>query len=379
VPGKEANPIIPETQDLLIFWAVVVARFLIPLAIPSYPLPGITLSLLLDMVDQTIFQQFTYLPVEDYQSYDKALDIYYLAITYLSTLRNWSNFFAFEAGRFLFYYRLIGVAVFEITHLRLLLLIFPNVFEYFFIFYEIVRLKWDPKVLTKDKLITTVAFIWVFVKLPQEYWIHIAQMDTTDWVRANPSNMIILIAWAALLIFLAWWLLRDLPPMRPGLIVAASYRHFPFYSLHARKIRDNYTSQKFFDDFLHYELLEKLVLVSLLSIIFAQILPEARASSLQVAIGLSVLIIINTELSQWFARRGTRWTSIVREFIVMSAVNFGIVLAYDFLITRFDGSINLLDTLFFILLLTLNVTLYDRYRRWQIWSQAGTVVFAGRG
>lgn len=366
----------PETSDLFIFWAVVAARFLIPLTIPSYPLPGIILSLVLDMVDQTLFQEFTNLPLVDYQEYDKALDIYYLAITYLSTLRNWSNFFAFEAGRFLFYYRLIGVAIFEITHLRLLLLIFSNVFEYFFIFYELVRLKWDPKVLTKDRLITATAFIWIFAKLPQEYWIHIAQMDTTDWIQANPSNVIILIAWAALLIFLGWWLLRDLPPMRPGLIFAASYKQFSFYSLHARNIRDNYTSQRFFDDFLHYELFEKIVLVSLLSTIFAQILPEVRASSFQVAIGLSILIIINTELSQWFARRGTHWKSIIQEFIVMSAVNFGIVLAYDFLITRFDGSINLFDTLFFILLLTLNVTLYDRYRRWQIWNQAETDVFA---
>ncbi|RXA21765.1 hypothetical protein EQO05_00510 [Methanosarcina sp. MSH10X1] len=369
----------PETSDLFIFWAVVTARFLIPLTIPGYPLPGIILSLVLDMVDQTLFQEFTNLPLEGYQDYDKALDIYYLAITYLSTLRNWSNFFAFEAGRFLFYFRLIGVAIFEITHLRLLLLIFPNVFEYFFIFYELVRLKWDPKVLTKEKLITTVAFIWVFIKLPQEYWLHIARMDTTDWVRANPSNVTILIGWAALLIFLGWWLLRDLPPMRPGLIVAASYRHFPFYSLRAKKIRDNYTSLRFFDDFLHYELFEKIVLISLLSIIFAQILPEVRASSLQVAIGITVLIIINTELSQWFARRGTRWKSIIREFIVMAAVNFGIVLAYDFLIARFAGSISLPDTLFFILLLTLNVILYDRYRRWQIWNQAETVVFAGLG
>ena len=367
----------PETSDMLLFWAMVMARFLIPLTIPGYPLPGIIISLVLDMMDQTVFQQFTHLPLEGYQGYDKALDIYYLAITYLSTLRNWSNFFAFELSRYLFYYRLIGVAAFEITNSRPLLLIFPNVFEYFFIFYEVVRLKWNPKVLTKDKLIVTAAFIWVFVKLPQEYWIHIARMDTTNWVRANPPNIVILIGWAALLIILAWWLLRDLPPMRPGLIVAASYRIFPFHSPQARYIRDNYTSQEFFDDFLHYELIEKIILVSLLSVIFAQILPEVRASTLQVATGVSILIIINTEMSQWFARRGTRWKSIIREFIVMSAVNFGIVLTYDFLVIRLGGSINLPDTLFFILLLTLNVTLYDRYRRSQIWSQAEEVVFTG--
>ena len=83
----------PDTSDMLIFWAVVMARFFIPLAIPRYPLPGVLACLILDGIDQTIFQQFTSLPLEGYQGYDKALDIYYLTITYLSTLRNWSNLF----------------------------------------------------------------------------------------------------------------------------------------------------------------------------------------------------------------------------------------------------------------------------------------------
>ncbi|MCC4771896.1 hypothetical protein FXV91_17525 [Methanosarcina sp. DH2] len=363
------------TSDMLIFWAVVMARFFIPLSIPKYPLPGIIASLLLDAVDQTIFQLFTDLPLEGYQGYDKALDVYYLAITYLSTMRNWSNHFAFEVNRFLFYYRLVGVALFELTNLRSLLLIFPNTFEYFFIFYEAVRMKWDPRVLTKDKLIITAALIWIFVKLPQEYWIHIAKMDTTDWIRANPSNVFILIGWTAVMIGMAWWLLRDFPPMRSGFSIAAHHATFRFDSLRAARVKDNYTSKRFFDDFIHHELIEKIVLVSLLSIIFAQILPEVRANDVQIAFGMSILIIINTELSQWLARRGTQWRSIVKEFIVMSIVNLILVLLFDFLLARYEGSIDLLNTLFFVLLLTLNVTLYDRYRRVHLWSHATITEF----
>ena len=78
---------------------------------------------------------------------------------------------------------------------------------------------------------------------------------------------------------------------------------------------------------------------------------------------MAILIIINTALSHWLARRGTHWKSIIREFIVMTIVNFGMVLVFDFLLPRYNGSINLFNTLFFVLLLTLNVTLYDRYRR----------------
>jgi hypothetical protein len=338
------------------------ARFFIPLAIPRYPLPAIITALILDTIDQTIFQQFTNLPLEGYQGYDKALDIYYLAITYLSTLRNWSNLFAFQLSRFLFYYRLVGVTLFELTQLRPLLLIFPNTFEYFFIFYEAVRLKWDPLVLTKKKLIEAAALIWVFIKLPQEYWIHIAKLDTTDWIRANPSNALILIGWALFLLGMAWWLLRDLPSMRSGFSIAANPAHADRKGRSGQGVEIRfpvlYSAERFFNN----ALVEKIVLVSLLSIIFAQVLPEVRSSNLQLALGMAIIIIINTALSHWLARHGTHWRSIIREFVVMSIVNLGIVLAFNFLLPRYNGSINLFTTLFFVLLLTLNVTLYDRYR-----------------
>lgn len=351
-----------DTSDMLVFWAVVIARFLIPLTIPRYPLPGVLACLILDGIDQTIFQLFTNLPLEGYQSYDKSLDIYYLTITYLSTLRNWSNLYAFKLDRFLFYYRLVGVAIFEFTQLRSMLLVFPNTFEYFFIFYEAIRLKWDPEVLTKSKLITAAALIWVFIKIPQEYWIHVAQLDTTDWIRANPSNAFILIAYAIFLLGMAWWLVRDLPPMRPGLAISADPFQPASEKLPGKKTKLTFPAIDSAERFFNNALVEKILLVSLLAIIFAQVLPDVRSSNFQLAIGTAIIIIINTALSHWLARRGTHWKSIIREFIVMSLVNLGIVLAFDFLLPRYNGSINLFNTLFFILLLTLNVTLYDRYR-----------------
>ena len=48
-----------------------------------------------------------------YQTYDKALDVYYLTIAYAATIRNWGGGDAFAVGRFLFYYRLVGVAAFS--------------------------------------------------------------------------------------------------------------------------------------------------------------------------------------------------------------------------------------------------------------------------
>jgi hypothetical protein len=347
-----------ETTDLLIFWGVVAIRFLLPLAIPRYPIPAIVGCLVIDTIDQTIFQLFTSLPLEGYQGYDKALDIYYLTIAYISTLRNWTNLFGFKLDRFLFYYRLFGVTLFELTHLRPLLLIFPNTFEYFFIFYEAARLRWDPRQLTKKKLIAAAAFIWILIKLPQEYWIHIAQLDTTDMIKAHPITILVLAAWGLVIIIAAWLILKGIPPDKSGLKFAAD----PLPAVDAKKINESQLNNKP-ERFINSALVEKIVMVSLVSIIFAQILPEIKASNIQIATGIAFVIIINTALSHWLARRGKGRRSTLQEFAVMTAVNFGLIIIFVSIMPSFNGSTNLGDTLFFVMLLTLIVTLYDRYRQ----------------
>ena len=132
----------PVSGVEMVFVAVVGARFVLPLFIPRWPLPAIIACLVLDGIDQSIFQGFGYDP-PGYQSYDKAMDVFYLAIAYLATLRNWQSLPAFRVARFLYFYRLVGVVAFELTQVRALLLVFPNTFEYFFIAYEAIRSRWS--------------------------------------------------------------------------------------------------------------------------------------------------------------------------------------------------------------------------------------------
>ena len=102
-------------SETVIFTLVVGARLLVPLLIFRYPLPAILACLVIDGVDQTIFQTYTDLPLDNYQSYDKALDIYYQSLAYISTLRNWTNVDAVGIGRFLLFYRMVGVLIFELV------------------------------------------------------------------------------------------------------------------------------------------------------------------------------------------------------------------------------------------------------------------------
>jgi hypothetical protein len=362
-----------DNTDMLIFWAVLLSRLLVPLLIPRYPLPAVLAALVLDGVDQTIFQQFTNLPLEGYQSYDKALDIYYLTIAYISTMRNWTNLPAFQVSRFLIYYRLVGVVAFELSQLRALLLIFPNTFEYFFIFYEAVRARWNPLRMSKRLVIGAAAAIWIVIKLPQEYWIHIAQLDVTDMVKqyvfgvpltagwgaavANRPWVLLVAAAAALaLFFLARWLLATkLPPADWKLKLKAD----PLPETIDERHEQLALAAK--GRVLSLALLEKIVLVSLISLIFGSILTGVRATTVQLYVAVAFVIIVNALLSHWLALRGRGWGSIAREFLVMAVVNLGLVYLADFLLRRGGGALNLQITLFFVLLLTLIVTLYDRY------------------
>ena len=369
----------PDTNDLPVLLIVVALRLFVPLAIPRYPIPAGIAALVIDGVDQTIFQAFTTLPLAGYQSYDKALDVYYLSVEYLSTLRNWTNLAAFAMSRFLFYYRLVGVLLFELLQIRALLLFFPNTFEYFFLFYEAVRLRWNPRRMSAALVIGAAFAIWVFIKVPQEYWIHIAQLDITDtikqglfgvptdtsWgqiVRDNIPFFLALIVVVALLIAaLYWFLTRRLPP--------ADWRfsfdtdaHGSDVSAQAVSAAQQELARRFWDT----ELLEKFVLVSLVTVIFSRILPNAQASVMSVAVGVGVVIVANTVVSELLVRRGVHWGAAAREFVVMAVVNALVVAVFFAVLPFTGGSIDTPATLFAVLLLTLLVTLYDRFRPYYV-------------
>jgi hypothetical protein len=357
------------TTDQLIFLVVVGLRFGIPLLIPRFALPAIVACLVLDAADQTIFQQFTDLNLDGYQGYDKALDIFYLAIAYLSTIRNWFDPIAYGAARFLWYYRLVGVVLFELTETRALLIIFPNTFEYFFIAYEAVRCMWDPTRLRKRQVYLTVAFIWIFIKLPQEWWLHIAQLDFTDFMKRDVLGTTPETSWGTAL-SQNWWFVA----LMVAVVVLVVYG--------IRRLRTRLPEPDWsftFDVDKHIDrtaavtseeraefslplLVEKIALTSLVTVIFAQLVPDSDASPLQIAVAVAVLVGSSSAISHWMSRRGVSWSSIGREFGAMMVVNMLIAVAYVVLLRRSDTPVNEAALVFFVVLLTLLVTLFDRFQ-----------------
>ncbi len=346
-----------STGETLVFVAVIGARFLVPLLIPRFPLPAILASLVLDAADQSIFQAFGYDP-PGYQSYDKAMDVYYLAIAYLATLRNWASLPAYQVSRFLYFYRLVGVVAFELSQVRALLLIFPNTFEYFFIAYEGIRSRWRTTRWGLRWWIGVAAFIWIFIKLPQEWWIHVAQLDFTDFLADNawagPTIVILLLIAGG--VFWVWGRPRLLPADHP----------WRFEADPLPELMDTAAAQA--RQYAEYgavwsmATLEKVVLLGLLSVIFAETLPGVDASTLQLFLGIAVVVVINAAFSLALARRARTIESTALAFLARMVGNVALVLVVSWLLPRDGGAISVSATLFYLGLISLLTTLHDRWQ-----------------
>ena len=353
-----------DSSDIAVFLVVLALRFVIPLFIPRFPLPAILAALVLDAADQTIFQQFTNLNLDGYQNYDKALDIFYLTIAFLAVYRNWTNTSAINVARFLWYYRLVGVWLFEVFQERWILFVFPNTFEYFFIAYVAINTQWDPRRLTHRAVIGLAAFIWIVIKLPQEWWIHIAQNDFTDFMKETvfgttpttswadaitnrPLVTIALVVGMALVVALAVWGLRRAPEKDWTFRVDVD-KPTPVVELPDRPQAPLWIAPPF---------AEKLLLVGLIGAIYASVL-NLDTPVLRIIVATSLIIGASVGVSTLLARRGIAWSSIGIQFVVLAAMNSALIALYAALL---GATLNRGLVLFFGLLLTMVIVLYDRY------------------
>ena len=323
-------------MDETLVTLIVAARLFIPLLIPRLPLV-IVVALVIDAADQTLLATFTDVDTSEsgsYQSVDKALDIYYLSIAYLSTIRNWTSRPAFRIARFLFYYRLVGVALFELTDERLMLLLFPNTFEYFFIAYEVARLRYEPSRFSGRFWLLVAAGLWIFVKLPQEYWIHIAKLDFTDTVRDHPGfGVAVVVALVVAALVVVFVIVPRLPAPDWAWRVGAEPLPAPPGADRRRVVSK--------------ETLEQVSLLALLCLIFASILPGIDATGLQILVGVTAIVLANAAISLSIHR-----------YAALLATNLALVyLANALLGERRDFELDI--GLFFAFLITTIIWLYD--------------------
>lgn len=167
---------------------VVVLRLAIPFSILRYPLVGIIACLTLDYVDTGLVDILGGChgfgsEAIGYQHLDKLLDIYYLLFAFVVSLR-WKNTLARHTSITLFCYRFVGIMLFLITDWRISLILFPNIFECFFIFYLVTQRFFPGFRLEKVSHLVIVLLIIGVPKVLHEYALHYLLMGTADMLNA---------------------------------------------------------------------------------------------------------------------------------------------------------------------------------------------------
>lgn len=116
------------TAEIVVIAAIRIAG---SLPVLRWPLAGGILAVLVDLSDLLLRDILDLGGVGDYQSLDKWLDQVYLA-TFLIVALRWAGWPRGIAVA-LYCLRLVGFVAFELTGDRAILLLFPNVFEFWFL------------------------------------------------------------------------------------------------------------------------------------------------------------------------------------------------------------------------------------------------------
>jgi len=167
---------------------VIALRILLPLTILRWPLAGGILALVLDAVDVVLVDAIAGLlgqPPEFgpiYAQLDKWLDLYYLGLE-LIVSRRWTNPVTRRTAAALFGWRLVGVILFEITINRPLLVVFPNLFENYYLFVLIV-MRWFPRFEPRTWAHSILACLILLIpKEIQEFLLHYEELHPWQWLR----------------------------------------------------------------------------------------------------------------------------------------------------------------------------------------------------
>jgi hypothetical protein len=359
-------------SDEFLIGLVFGLRFLVPLTMLRFPLPGIVAAILADCIDGAILRGFTSFDVELYQHFDKAFDGYYLVIAYVAMLRNWTDPTAVMIGRWLFFFRLIGVALFATSGTRPLLFMFPATFEFYFLGIEMYRTRWNATRLRTSHLVAIASVAWV-LKLPQEYWLHIAQRSTTDWIKASVFGMDPSVSRLDVVVAHPW-IVPIVAVIVFGVILVCrvAFRYLPrtdhrsTYDADrlAGRSHDIEGRRRSPERVFSPQLVDKIALVSLIGIAFAEFLPDVHANAVQLTFGVSALVVASAVVSERLARNGMPWRSPTAEFVALCAVNAPMMFVLVMLnrLIPVAASIGLTAALAYVAIASMVIAVYDRSR-----------------
>ena len=181
---------------------IIIAVFRVVGSLPvlAFPFPGAILAMLVDLSDLFLMNLLDEGGVSDYQEFDKWLDQVYM-VTFLIVALRWQGT-PRNIAVGLFAYRLIGFVTFELSQERDVLIFFPNLFEFWFVFVAGAKfLRLDERWRGESHLRGLVPFrytrwqlaavlpVLLSVKLLQEFALHVGRwfdsftaVEAVEWI-----------------------------------------------------------------------------------------------------------------------------------------------------------------------------------------------------
>jgi hypothetical protein len=166
-------------MEIVVIGAV---RVLGSLGVLRWAFVGALIAILIDFSDLFLKNLLDLGGLHNYQRFDKVADLVYMG-AFLWVSRRWEGPAKTWAAT-LFVYRLVGLVAFEATQARWLLLVFPNVFEFWFVANAGI-LHWRPNRVLDRRFATVLVAALLPLKLFQEYALHYAKwLDSFTAVEA---------------------------------------------------------------------------------------------------------------------------------------------------------------------------------------------------
>ncbi len=184
------------TEEIII----AVVRVVGSLPVLVFPFPGAIIAMLVDLSDLFLMNLLDEGGVRDYQEFDKWLDQVYM-FTFLIVALRWQGTPRHIAVG-LYAYRLVGFVTFEVSQERDVLILFPNLFEFWFVFVSGAKfLRLDERWQGEPRLRGLVPFrytrgqlavvlpVLLAVKLLQEFALHVGRwfdsftaVEAVEWL-----------------------------------------------------------------------------------------------------------------------------------------------------------------------------------------------------
>lgn len=165
---------------------VILIRLLVPFTILKWRFAGALLSMAADASDVVLFDALGGRSYggDLYHTVDKIFDMYYLSFMFYVSL-SWVEPLERRTSIALYGWRLLGIVLFEVTQVRQLIFLAPNIFENFYLLVTGARKVSSRFRVDTPKRLVVVLLISGVPKLVQEYFMHYLEFPTWPYIKEN--------------------------------------------------------------------------------------------------------------------------------------------------------------------------------------------------